>query len=107
MTESFQRIRVAHIIKNTTRREADAHAICAPDLRDGVGNFQRESSAIPPRPAIFIRALISAIAEKLIQQITIGIVNFNTVETGSFSVVSRDGILQHNTRQLLLLQRTR
>jgi hypothetical protein len=85
MAESLQRIGIVHVVEDSARREADAHAVSAPNLRDGVGHFQREPGAIPHRPAVFIRALVRAIAEKLIQQITVGIVNFHAVEAGVFA----------------------
>ena len=105
MAERLQRIGIVHVVKHSTRREADAHAIRAPHLRYGVGYFQREPRAIPRRSAILIRAPVRAVAEKLIKQIPVGIVNFHAVEAGGFRMVRRDGILHHNARQLLFGQR--
>ena len=73
-------------------------------LRDGYSHFQREPGAIAHRPAVFIGALVRAIAEKLIQQIAIGIVNFHAVKAGDFGAFSRGGILRHDARQFLFLQ---
>ena len=107
MAERRQGIRIVHVVENATRRETDAHAVGTPYLGDSHDHFQREPGAIPHGPAIIIGAMIRAIAEELVQQTTVGIVNFHAVEAGDSGALSTGGILCHNAGQLLFLQGAR
>ena len=105
MAKRLQRIGIVHVVEDAPRREADSHSISAPHLCHGVGHVQRQPGAVAHGPAVFVGALVCAIAEKLVEQIAIGIMDFYAVETGRFRVARRDGILHHDARQLLPGQR--
>jgi len=47
------------------------------------------------------------VAKELVQQITIGIVNFHAVKADNLGALSAGGVLRHDARQLFLLQGAR
>ena len=96
-----------HVIEDAAGRKANTHAIGAPHFRNGFGDFKRQPGAVPYGAAIVVSAAVRAIAEELIQQIAVGIVNFHAVEASDFGALSSGGILRHDARQLRDLQGAR
>src|SRR5262249_24122608 len=70
-------------------------------------NFYEKASAILRRATIGISPPIAAIAEKLIDQIAIGAVQFDAVEPGLSRVVRRSTIIFDNAGDFLRLERAR
>ena len=82
-----------------------ADAIGSPHIDGGVGDLEHEPRAIFQRAAVAIGAMIGPVLKKLIEQITIGAVNFDAVETGAFRVHRAFSKRLDHARNLRAVQR--
>src|ERR1700677_152898 len=73
---------ISHVIKQSERRKADAHPSTAPDTHDYLRHFHQQAGPVLDAPAVFISAKVCLIAKELIDQITVGAVDFHAVEPG-------------------------
>src|ERR1700757_4605286 len=78
---------VAPAIVVAARRDAHANAIGAPHRAHRLEQFEEQSCSILDRSAVAVSALIGAALKKLIDQITVGCVKFDSVESGRLGVV--------------------
>ena len=76
------RVRLAAAIGDAIRRQPHADTIRAPNLDDGVCHFHQEARAVRNRAAISIGAQVGVRLQELLDQIAIGTVNLDAVETG-------------------------
>ncbi|MNN54553.1 hypothetical protein D3C81_1693760 [compost metagenome] len=81
-------------------RKADANPVTAPDRNYGFGDFKRQSSPVLDRTAIAVSALIGGIAQKLVEQIAVGRMDFHTIKTGSLCIFCRMPVLLDDPRDL-------
>jgi hypothetical protein len=70
VAECCQWVRIPHVIEDAAGGEANAHAVGAPHFDYGLGYFQSETGPVRGGAAVLIRAVLGAIVEKLVQQIT-------------------------------------
>ena len=80
ITKSLQRIGIGHVIEDAARRKADAHAIRTPDRDASVDDFQGQAGAGGEGIAVAVGTCVAAAAEKLVEQVTVGIMNLHAVE---------------------------
>src|ERR1700722_5426702 len=78
---------VAHAVVVAAWRDAHADAIGAPYRAHRLEEFEEQSCSILDRSAVAVGALIGAVLKKLIDQITVGCVKFDSVESGRPGVV--------------------
>ena len=82
VTEGLGRIGVRHVIEHAAGREADAHAIRTPDGDDGIGDLKSQSGARGEGIAVAVFAGVGAATEELVEQVAVGVVDLDAVETG-------------------------
>src|SRR5690242_13939853 len=86
----------------------DWSAIASPRLADDrFHDFDEKADAVLRRAAITIRPPIAAIAQKLVDQIAIGAVQFDAVEPGIPRIVRRLPVVLDNAGDFLRLERAR
>src|SRR5262249_51006492 len=105
--EGLNRIGVRHRVKDAVRGSAIPHAIGAPDIDDGFGDFERQPRAVFDRAAKGVDALVAAVAEELIEQIAIRAMQFDAVEAGRLAILGTPAELLDNARKLVERQRPR
>ena len=84
-----------------------ADAAGAPDRNDRICHVEHQARAIFDRAAVAVGSLVAAVLQELIEQIAIGAVNLDAVETGRLRVLGALTKRLHHARQLLGLQRSR
>src|SRR5471030_445555 len=82
VAEGGIRIAVGDIAPLAARRDAHADALGAPDRRQRVDQLQHEAGAVLDRAAVGVAALVAAVLQELIGQVTVGAVQLDTVEAG-------------------------
>ncbi|MNS51282.1 hypothetical protein D3C72_839520 [compost metagenome] len=76
------RVGLENIVGGGNGGKADAGAARANLFRHRIDNFQQEAGAVFDRAAILIRALVGAGFQELLDQVAIGGMDFDAVETG-------------------------
>src|ERR1700733_1916969 len=107
VTEGFLRVVIRDVIEETQGRNAHADALRPPDLAHLVYYFEQESAAVLDRTTILVGASIGSGIEKLVEQVAIGGVYFDTVEAGRQGISSSADILADDVRDLCGVQSTR
>lgn len=67
-----------------SRRNTHRDVASVPNRTDGIEHLEQEARAVLQRAAVYIRTVIRAVLQKLVRQITIGSVQFDTIEAGLF-----------------------
>ena len=80
MTESFHRVLVVHVIEDARGGKTNSNPVSSPDLDDSLGNFDRETATIGHGAAIRVGAMVGAAAEELVEEVSVRVMNFYTVE---------------------------
>ena len=101
MGEQRAGIAVAHVVTIAARRQVQAHAIRAPDAGHGIGDLLQETHAVLDRSAILVGAPVAAVLQELVDQITVGAVDFDPVETRPLGVFGPLAIGFDNARDLV------
>ncbi len=83
-----------------TRRKADADTFARPDSQDRVRHLKREAQTIFDRTAVCVGAMIGLVLEKLLDEITVGSMDFDTVKTGFLGVLRRRHVIADNRLDL-------
>ncbi len=98
---------VIDILEGTDWRNADPDAIGTPLFGDGINHFQHQTGAVLYAAAVLIGTLVRGRRQELVQQIAVGTVQLNHVETGFTGV--GDGLTEivDDARDLVQLQRAR
>src|SRR6476646_6680359 len=73
-------IRVRHAVEGTTGRETHPDSIATPNTDYCCCDFQQKPSPILYGATILICAVVAAISQKLIDQVTIGSMNFYSIK---------------------------
>src|SRR5208282_3939668 len=71
------------------------------------GDFKKQARPILTRPAIFVRALVGAVAQELFEQVAIRGVDLNTVEACRYGVTAGVTILLDDAGYLVSVKCTR
>jgi len=69
--------------------DADADAVAAPDLDDGVEDFEKEAGAVFDGAAVRAGALVGTVAEEAIEEVAVGAVDFEAGGLGIGSGVAK------------------
>ncbi len=94
-------------MRDEVRRQADAHALGA-DLGDGrVDHLQDQPRPVLQRAAVLVGALVAVGRQELMQQVAIGGMDFDEVETGAAGALHGLAVLRDDTGDLLRGQRAR
>src|SRR5579871_3226683 len=87
IAEGRGRIAVTHVVRIAAWREMHADAARAPDRDHGVRYLQHQPRAVLDRAAVAIGALVGAVLQELVEQITVGAVDLDTVEARRLGVL--------------------
>ena len=98
------RVRLAAAIGDAIGRQPHPDAIRAPDLDHGFRYFHQEAHAVRNRAAILIGAQIGARLQKLLDQIAVGTMDLDAVESGRRA---RSSPLADRRRSRLIFRRYR
>ena len=83
-------------------RQAYAGTAAANGIRDGARDFQQQPGAVFNAAAVIVFALVGVAAQKLVEQVAVGAVDFYAIETGGFyRAAGCDLVGVNNARQLL------
>ena len=82
MVEQRLRVAIGDVVGRRHRRNADAGSFGPGDSRDHLRYFEHQLCAVLDRAAIGIGTLVGAVLGELIEQIAVGAMDFDTVETG-------------------------
>src|SRR6201996_1819050 len=63
-------------------REAHAGAIGSDRIDDSCGDLSKEADAVGDRAAVFVCSEVRSVSQELIDQVTVGCVDLDTVESG-------------------------
>ena len=84
VTESFHWVLVVHVIEDSGGGKTNSHPVGSPNLDDSLGNFDRETASVGHGAAIRVGPMVGAAAEELVEEITIRVMDFHTVEPSFF-----------------------
>jgi hypothetical protein len=71
-----------HVLKLAAGRDANRDAVVTPDWNDRVEDVGEQTRAIFRRAAIFVGALVCAVLQELVDQISVSSVDLDSVEAG-------------------------
>ena len=99
-----QRVAVFHVVVAVERRQAQTHTLAANGGANGGQHLKQKAAALLHAAAIRIAALVGTVAQKLVDQITVGAVHLNPVKTRSDRVLGGLGKGLHDGRDFGLGQ---
>ena len=106
VAKSFGRVGVGHVVEHAAGREADAHAIGTPDGDDGFGDLDGQAGAGGEGVAVAIGAGVGATAEELVEQVAVGVMDLDAVETGFLGEAGALDVFGDDAGDLLDAKRT-
>ena len=77
---------VAHIVEAGQGGQANAHAARTNFCHTRIDHFQRKAAAVVNRAAVFVTAVVGAVTDELVHQVTVGTVNLHTIKTSTNGV---------------------
>jgi len=99
--------RAGHAPGSDKRRQAHAGALGARFGHHGVGNLVEEAHPVFDAAAVAVCAPVRCTAQKLVDQVAVGAVDFHAIEAGSHGVGRRPAEILDDTGQFGDFQRTR
>ncbi len=84
-----------------------AYAVGTPDGNRGIGDGQHQPGAVFNRAAVFIRAVVGAVLEKLIEQLAVRAVDLHAIETSALRVFRAAAVGFDDAGDFFRLQRSR
>ena len=106
--KSLRRVAVGNVVEGEIgRRQVNAGAIATPHARHRFHDLDEEARAVLGAAAVFVGALVGLVAQKLVEQITVGGVHFNAVKARRFRVGRGLAVLRDDLRDLRCLQSAR
>src|SRR5271156_1002174 len=87
IAECRGQIRIAHVVRVAAGSQMHADAAGAPDRNDCICHLEHQARAMRNRAAVAVRSLVAAVLQELIEQIAVGAVNLDAVETGRLRVL--------------------
>ncbi len=101
------RVAVGNVVERIGRCKSHADAVAAPFANQNFGRLDQESRAIDRAAAITVSALIGLVAQKLIDQVAVGAVQFDAIEAGLFGGDRGVAIIVHDAGDFVRLERAR
>ena len=77
---------VGDVVEGIDRRQADTDTTRLPDRQHRLGHFAQQASAVLNRTAVGIAPPVGPIAQKLIDQVAVGGMDFDAVESRGFGI---------------------
>ena len=108
MLEQRLRVGIPGIVGRVDWRQADAGASAADRAGNGAHHFQQQACAVFDAAAIVVGAVVGAALQKLVEQVTVGTVDFGAVEPAGLDRVTRGRLVAvHYGRQFARQQGAR
>jgi hypothetical protein len=85
-----------HVIEDARRGKTNSNPVGSPYLNDCLGNFDRETATVGHGPAIGVGPMVGTAAEELVEEITIRVMNFYTVEPRLLGKFGSVDVFGHN-----------
>src|SRR5690606_13843881 len=101
------RVGVMDIVRSTVRRQMHANPPRSPYAGAGIYDFHEKTRPVLDASAITVLTLIGAVLQKLIDQVAIGRVDLDTVESCVARMSGRIGEVLDNVRDFFRMQRPR
>ncbi|OIQ76581.1 hypothetical protein GALL_417340 [mine drainage metagenome] len=73
-------VAVRHVVEAILRAQPYADSVAGPDLDNGIDDIHQQRQALPWRAAIGVCALVAPVTQELVDQVTIGPVDFHPIE---------------------------
>jgi hypothetical protein len=105
MPEERLRVAVGDVVERRERGETHAHTVVLPDLQDSIGDLEQQARAVLDASPVVIGTAIRLIPQKLIEQIAVGGVYLDPVETGLAGQLRGVPIVRDDARDLLDTER--
>ncbi len=96
---------IIHALPLLVGREPDGDAGGADSIDDGRRNLDKKADTVLDRAAIFIGSEIGVVAQELVDQIAIGAMDLDAVETRLHRVPSRRGIVGYRVPNIVVSHR--
>ena len=96
VSESLTVIRRAHVVEIAIGRKAHAHPVGEQDGDDCFDDFPQKPEAVFETATVTIRAMVRPRLEELVNQVTVGRVNFHAIENRRLRVLSRQPVILHD-----------
>src|SRR5215471_6297903 len=104
--EQRTRITVPHAVVGPAWRDADAETTCIPDRDQRLDHFDQESRPVFDRAAIAVGPLVAVVLEELVDQMTIGGYDLDTIKARLLRIDSGGPIVPYDISDLCCLQRS-
>ena len=78
---------VRHRVAGKIRGDLVSHALRTPDGGHGVDHFERKAGAVFDAAAIGVGATVGAVTQELVEQVTVGAMQFHAVEPRGLGVL--------------------
>ena len=101
MAEDRRRIAVAHVAKSTGRRQSDSDASRLPSPDHRLGDFEEEAGPVFHAAAVAVGSVIGSIPKELIDEISVGSMDFYPIKSGLLGQACRLGIVGHDSGNLI------
>src|SRR5262245_24961623 len=105
LVKQILRIVVSDVVLSNLRRDAQARTLGANGSSHRVDDLEQEPHAVLDAASISVGALVGAVAQELIDQISIRAMHLDAVEAGRKSVTCPLRILRYDTGDLRRLKR--
>src|SRR5690606_29685917 len=97
---------ILDVVRGAVGRQMNPNSTRSPNARAGINNFQQETGTVFNTSTVIILPLICAVLQELINEITVGRVNFNAIEPGITSMACCIGEILDNVGNLFGVQST-
>src|SRR5690606_3757818 len=92
-------VAVRHAVMRTGRREAYTHTVRTPGPNDRIDDLKGQARAVLDRPAVGVGAAVGLVLEELLQEIAVGGVDLDAVESSSARALGRAAEIFHDPGQ--------
>jgi len=80
VTKSFHRVLVVHVIEDARGGKSDPYPVGSPNLDDCLRDFEGQTATVGHGTAIRVSPMVGPVAEELVEEVTVRIMNFHAVE---------------------------
>ena len=99
-----RRVAVGDVVVAVERRDAHADTAAAPYGTGGFDDLEEQARAVGEGAAVGAAALVDAIAQEFVEQIAVGTVDLDPVESGGLGVLGGAAEAGDDSRQLVIGQ---
>ena len=98
---------IVYVLESANRGDANTNAIGTPFFNSGINHFQYQTRTIFDAATVLISTLVRRWRQELVQQVAVGRVQFNHIETRFARIGYRLTEVINDARNLFGFQRTR